>query len=86
MVTNSFLNNLKIAINIGNANNFSQFLDAVIAGIKVTIDIFRGVPTLVNPDDIVGSPKVLNITGDRRKYLTFSNSGKYTFKFTINKK
>ena len=86
IVSTSFLNNIKTAINIGNASSFSQFLNAVIAGIKVTVDIFLGIPTLVNPDDIVGTPQVLNITGDRRKYLTFSNSGKYTYKFTINKK
>lgn len=86
MVTESFRNNLKKAIKIGDSDTFSQFLSAVVAGIKVTIDLITGIPTLVNPDDIVGSPKELVITGDDRKYLTFENSGKYQYRFSIHRK
>lgn len=86
IITSAFRKNLKEAIKISDADSFSEFLDAVEAGIKVVIAVFTGLLTLVNPDDVVGSPQVLNISGDDRQYLTFSNSGKYQYKFSIHRK
>ena len=88
LITTSNLNNIKKTIRFANLTGssvgISQILGAIDIGFTSILAFIAGLPTLINPDDKVGAPQVLNITGDRRKYLTFSNSGKYTFKFTIN--
>jgi len=85
LVTNKFINDYKQAIKIGNINSVARFLGEIEDVIKFAFDVLHAVLTLANPDDKVGDPKVLNITGNNDKELIFQNPGEYKFKFLIYK-